>query len=672
MIALDILGAALAMVPPLFAILVFDFALPEKNFNLLLLALGAGFLTYLLSFVITAWGDYLNAKVDHELTAKIAVDGFERIEKASISKLHDLKVGDLLDRLLNASDVITGLVINLPARLIISILQLFIFFGVSYVLDPWVALLGLLAIPIYFLESRYFGSRMRQQETVVRVQQSDLYEGLQEKLLNLKSIKTFGQGERERNKLMALFVQFGYGQLKQKVSSIFQAFSSSLILQVWTALITVYLGYEVIRGALSIGEMITLGIYLPLVQQPIQDLAGLWMQTKIGSVSLERFAQLEDLPSEQIERNLKTKVDASIFQKEVSFESVDFSFNKFPVLKSFNAQFPAQKLTAIVGPSGIGKSTLAHLFLGMYLPDSGNIMFGNTEIRNIDVSTLREHVGILFQEPPLFAGTIRENILFGNESASDANMMLAASMAQAESFIHELPKGFDTPLRWGGSNLSVGQRQRVALAQTLLRRPEIMILDEPTSALDAESEFHLGEVIESLRKKMTIVLLSHSLATVKQADQILFVDHGRVVEQGSFAELMEKKAYFFDLYHIQMGGFQEFRRRVDIEIERHRRYKQPLGLILLKLSESSMEDTLRMVRKHLRVMDFCSQYLKDQLVLCLPEAGAEGVQLAADRIKKLLDENSISFQQGLAWCEANESIYSESLFNAAELNLKSS
>lgn len=670
LLALDVVGAVLAMLPPLLAILVFDFAIPQQSLNWLLVAVGAGLLVYLANFFVTAWGDIENARLDFELTTQLAVRGFSKLEETSLSKIHQLRVGDLTERLIQASDVITGLLINLPSRSAMAVLQLLLFFTVSFWLDPAVTWLGIAAIPFYFLETRYFGKKLQSEESHVRDRESDLYEGLQEKLHNLKSIKTFGCEEKEKGKLKDLFLRWGEGQLQQKVTGIYQAFASSLILQLWTALVTAYLAYEVIVGKLTVGEMITLGIYLPLVQQPIQDLAALWTQTRVGAVSLERFELFDTLPTERPVSSAGAEVPETVFSSPISCRSLDFSFQRFPVLKGFEAQIPAKKLTALVGPSGIGKSTVAHLLLGLYPADAGQILFGDRDIRQIPLTQLRRQVGVLFQESPLFAGTIRDNITFGTDAATEEAVVQAAQLAQAADFIAELPQGYQTLLQWGGSNLSAGQRQRVALARTLLHQPKILILDEPSAALDAQSEFHLGEVLESLRSRMTILLLSHSLSSVKQADQILFLDHGRVLEQGSFEELMGQKGAFFDLYHIQMGGFQEFHRRLEIELERHRRYEQDLSLVLLKVSETESSEILKLVRHHLRVMDFCSQYLKDEIVIGLPETGEAAARFAAKRLMGLLEKNHFRFQLGLAWTEPKEAIYSEALFNAAELSLK--
>ncbi len=691
LLILDSLSAGLEMIPPLFSILVFDYAFPQKSLNWLLIALGGGFLAYLLHFAFSSWGDYLNEKLDNQMNTTLSTRLFQRIANSPLRRCQNLKTGDMTVRLVEDTDIITGLLLNLPSHLLIAVVQLIIFFTIAMILDPWVTILGIIAVPLYIIETHYYSHRLEAVQEDLQYSDDNLHQGLQEKLGNVRTIKAFNQQMSERGRVKELFQKRARLSIRYKLLSLYQHFANSLTLQIWTVVVTGYLGFEVIRGVLTIGEMISLGIYLPLIQEPISELAHLWTQTKIGSVSLRRVNELEKLPQEEISSEVVSAVEP--LKGDITFKNVSFAYSEQrPILENLDMRIPENQMTAIVGPSGIGKSTLAHLLLNMYQPDSGEIYYGDKSIHDVEVHDLRQQVSVVFQEAAIFAGTIRDNIRYSHPQASEQDIIEAARQANAHNFITELFQGYDTVLLPWGKNLSVGQRQRIALARALLLRPKALILDEVTSSLDAEAEFQIGEALERLRNEITIVLITHQLSSAKKANQIFFLDSGHIVEQGTFQELMQAKGRFFDLYNIQTGGFQEFRRRLEIEIERHVRYSEPLALAVIepahfyKWEESEppellpqlMESITQEIRRHLRVMDFASIFTEKRIAIALPQTDVESAITAVSRLVLSLEKTSYlinkrSFETpflfGVAACSADEWTYSEHLFLQAEENL---
>ena len=682
------------MIPPLFSILVFDYAFPQRNVNWLYLALGGGFIAYILYQGIASWAEYLNSRLDNRMNAELSADMFKTIADAPLEESQRFKTGDMTVRLIEDADIITGLLLNLPSHVLISGVQLIIFFAIAIIMDPWVTLLGIIAVPFYIWETGFFSHRLESLQEKLQESDSTVLEGLQEKLQNIRTIKSFNRENSEKERMASLFQHRARLSIRYKLMNLYQAFASSLTLQIWTVLITLYLGFEVIRGVLSIGQMISLGIYLPLIQEPISDLAWVWTQARVGSVSLRRIEELEQLHQEGTDEPGEVGA-VSPLRGDIHFDDVTFAYgDSVPVIRGLQMTLKAQQMSAIVGPSGIGKSTLAYLLLRMYPLRQGRVLIGDTDIQSVGTHQLRQQIGVVFQESALFSGTIRENICYGKPDATEEEVEAATERANAAAFIAELPQGYETPLLSWGKNLSGGQRQRLSLARSLLRKPSILILDEITSALDAEAGFLIEEALEKLRQHMTIVLITHQLSAAKKADQILMLDEGQIVEQGTFQALMNSKGRFFDLYNIQTGGFQEFIRRFEIEIERHIRYAEPLSLVLLqpvrytqwKQQESPprlaliMETICQSIRRHLRVMDFCTLYTDKTIAVVLPQTYQEGMTTMLDRMKKVLEETMFSvadesytseFTVGTSSCSADEWTYTEQLFVQAERDLLS-
>jgi ABC-type multidrug transport system fused ATPase/permease subunit len=311
-----------------------------------------------------------------------------------------------------------------------------------------------------------------------------------------------------------------------------------------------YGGYLVIIGRTTLGTLVAMQSLFGLVMQPAGQLVGLVgsVQKALGSAdrvyaALDRRPAVADLPGARL---------AERVAGAVTFEQIEFAYRSGePVLRDVSFQALPGEVVALVGPSGAGKTTLTSLIGRFYDPAEGRVLLDGVDLRALTLSSLRAEIGVVFQDTFLFASTIRDNIAFGREGADEAAILAAARAANAWEFIERLPKGLDTPVGERGTQLSEGQKQRIAIARALLRDPRILILDEPTSALDARSEHLLQVGLENLIRGRTTFVIAHRLATVRRADRILVLEGGRIVEQGTHAELLARGGVYYELYRLQ-------------------------------------------------------------------------------------------------------------------------
>jgi ABC-type multidrug transport system fused ATPase/permease subunit len=322
-----------------------------------------------------------------------------------------------------------------------------------------------------------------------------------------------------------------------------------------TLVIVGYGAYLVMQDLTTLGTVIAMRSLFGQVFSPTGQLFGMIGGIHRALASAERvYAFLDERPRVQENARARELQDA---RGTVSFEQVNFSYlNGPPVLRDVSLAAQPGEIVALVGPSGAGKSTLVSLVARFYDPDAGRVLLDGVDVRDLLLASLRRQIGMVFQDSFLFASTIRENIAFGREGASEVEIVAAARAAHAWEFIERLPEGLDTLVGERGVKLSAGQKQRLAIARALLRDPRILILDEPTSALDARSESLLQSALDNLMRGRTTFVIAHRLATVQRADKILVLDGGRIVEHGTHVELLARRGLYRELFELQFGGIE--------------------------------------------------------------------------------------------------------------------
>lgn len=647
----DICMTLLGLSTPLFTRVLFDFAYPYRDLILLNTTIIAIVLVYFLYFFLSVASDYLQIYINQETTANLTEKVYHAIQCLPLKFHQEKKSGDLLIRITDDVSRAVGMIANILPTIIIDGGRFAIILGISLYINSKLTLLALISVPLYILEARFYAGKIAAvtQESIDA--DSDIYTRAQERISNIKTIKAFGQ-ERNETLSFGMLIRRRYRvSVKGKLLEVIQTFTNSVTLQMWSVFLMWYLGYQVVEGALSIGEIVALMLYIDQLEGPVRSLIGLFTQWKTNLVSIHRLDEILTAPKE--EEDARATSDLMLKDGKVATAHLSFSYEPDEaILHDVQVNFPPKSMTAIVGGSGSGKTTLVNLLLRFFKPTDGMILIDGQDISEVRIHELRGKVGIVSQDTTLFDGTVMDNILYGNENRERGDAMKAARLAGAHEFIERLPGGYDAPVGVGGEFLSGGQRQRVAIARTLLRDPKIVVFDEATSALDAESEYHIQEAIASLRNTKTVIVIAHRLSTIRSADKILVLENGRFVEEGEFEYLIEKRGAFYRFYWRQFGGLSSFRQQLELELERTTRYGSKFCLAVFKvksfakieaadgLSAASkfMDAVDFILKKSIRLGDNSAILDEDAILILLPEIDSEQLSLFFARMLRTLPQ----------------------------------
>ncbi len=534
--------------------------------TIIFLLLGLAVTQALLSFGQGYWITAIGEKIVIELRIQL----YSHLQRLPLSFFQNNSTGELLSRLTNdvtlvrtaaTSNIITmvqnlmtlllglGIIIAGPETLLAKASQFNIHVPVSHTSGNFAIVLLLVAsvlIPVAFLPmfTRTYLRKLMRLELEMLSQTTAASE---ETIGNAKLVKAFTREDYEIKRYNELaWRQFAISRKRAGMSSAIQSFSTLLSI----GGIGVFLWYgatAVLNGTLSIGTLTMTVIYFMMLSQPFISLINLYTQLQIALGATERIFDLLDQPVTIVD-----KPDALVLppvQGHLRFKQVNFSYDgKVQVLH--NVSFEAQRgqVVALVGPSGAGKTTIANLIPRFFDIQSGCITIDGYDIRQVQVKSWREQIGIVLQEPILFSTTIRENIVYGRLDATQEDVEAVARAANAWEFIEKLPQGYDTLVGERGVKLSGGQRQRIAIARALLRNPRVLILDEATSSLDNESEYLVQQALEYLTKDRTTIVIAHRLSTVQNADKIVVIERGHIIEEGKHEELLAHGSAYHRLY----------------------------------------------------------------------------------------------------------------------------
>jgi len=653
-IVFDIGMTLLGLLNPMFTRILFDYAYPYRSLQLLNVGILAIVVTYFLLFFLSVVSDYLQIYVSMEMTAKLTRKVYHAIQCLPLKFHREKKAGDLIIRITDDVDNVVRLVADTIPTVIIEGGRFVIILAIALYLNPFLTVLALFSIPLYILETKFYVKRMQRVEQESIDVGAKVYSHATERLYGIKTIKAFGQEANETlsfGKIIRRGYQIG---IKQKLLDVIQAFTNSITLQMWTMFLTWYLGYQVVQGKLTIGEIVALMMYLAMLSGPIHSFMGLVTIWKINMVSVRRIDEVLEAPSEGVSEKGE---DLAVGAGSVNTNGVTFSYSPDDgedVLHDINVDFPRRSLTAIVGSSGSGKSTLANLLIRFFDPEKGAIFIDGQDIKEIRVRSLRRHVGMIAQDFSLFDGTVLENILYGSEGKTHEDAIKAAKLASAHEFIMRFPNEYEEQVGANGELLSGGQKQRIAIARTLMRDPEIIVFDEATAALDPESEYHIQEVMTKLAREKTVIAIAHRLSTIKTADKIMVLEEGRFIEEGSFDELIDKKGVFYRFYWRQFGGLSNFRQQLGMEVERAARYGSSFSIALMRIhaywelggkgdldrAQVLMKDVEYLIEKSIRLGDNCATLDEGYIFLLAPEITKEQLEGFLKRLSSVIAASS--------------------------------
>lgn len=649
-VTLEIVLTLTEILVPLLSKIIFDYAYPFGDLKLLNLMIILSGVLIFADFWFDCLADYIETFVSQDYILKTKKSIYDKIQRLPYGILSKKGKGDLVIRLTEDIEQVEDLVFHLPKAVFINIFKFIAICIVSFALYPKVTYLVLASIPFYIWEASFFSKRMVEVEEENIEADSNVYDFIQERLHKIDLVKSYGREEKELKIYGSKILTQFQLHIKEKILQTVSIFSNNLTVQLWTVFITWYLGYNVIQGNLTIGEVVAISLLLTQIAAPIEELSESYSHYKIGLVSLKRLNEIEQMPNEFETDSFSNQKPLDISKGNIEFRDINFNFNpEIPLFENFSLKIPSKKTLALVGESGSGKSTLLSLLLGYYWPNKGQIFIDGQDISKSDLSSLRQSIGLVSQEYSVLSGTIRDNITYGKMDATEEEIERACEMAVLGDFIDELPEGLDTVIT-SGNDLSGGQKQRLALARALIVDPPILVFDEATAALDPLTEYHIQSVIEELSKEKTIIVVAHRLSTIKNAHTICVLKEGKIVEKGGFETLLNKKKNFFKLYTKQFGGLSQFKIQLEIELERMGRYNSKFSIAAFsaldyqeileevgELDASFFLDELEVaIKRELRLGDQIAQFGDGILFALFPEAGKRNCQGVAKRLEKKL------------------------------------
>jgi subfamily B ATP-binding cassette protein MsbA len=512
-------------------------------------------LIYLLRGLATYGQDYLMNYVGESIIRRLRDDLYSHIQDLPIAFFHKEKTGVLMSRV--TGDV--GIVKTMVSTAVTSSLKdCFTIVGLTSVIfyrDWKMALFAFVILPLAFYPIVEFGRRVRRISTGWQEAVGDLNSFLHETFAGNKIVKAFGMEHYEKER----FYERTLGLFKLEMKAVIARSLSSPIMEflggLGIAFIIWYGGSKVLAGTSTAGTFFSFMAAVLMLYDPIKKLSGLNNAVQQGLAAVDRIFDVMETKSEIKEP--KNPVVLKRGPHRVAFENVYFKYEDDMILKAINLDVQAGEILALVGMSGGGKTSLVNLLPRFYDVTEGAILIDGDDIRKASISSLRDQMAIVTQEPILFNDSVRNNIAYGNYRASDEEIQRAAKAAYAYDFIQSFPGKFDTNIGELGARLSGGEKQRICIARALLKDAPILILDEATSSLDAESEMLVQKALENLMQGRTTFVIAHRLSTIDYADRIIVIVNGQVVEEGTQAELIARQGEFFKLYQMQSSNNQD-------------------------------------------------------------------------------------------------------------------
>ncbi len=514
------------------------------------LALGI-LLIFLIKATALCSNAYLMSAVNQRIVTQLREKVYNHITSLPLPYLDQTKTGGLMSRILNDVTMVQGALSDAFSGSIKESFSIVFLLGVVFYRDWPLAIVGTIVLPIAFIPLFKFGKVLRRTGKQSQSKVADLSVILHETIGGNRIVKAFGMEEYEKDRFQAENRKLLHLTLRAVV---FRALNSA-IMEFAGGLgivgVILYGGYKVIAGEGTLGNFTSFLAGLIMLYEPVKRLANIHASVQQGLAAATRVYETLDLPVEIVDEPGAGELPP--VRKSIEFRDVSFRYAEKPILSDINFTMSAGQVVAVVGMSGAGKTTLVNLIPRFYEPTGGSILIDGIDIRGAKISSLRKQIAIVTQQTILFNDSVRNNIAYGDIRKSDEEIIAAAKAANAYDFIQKLPEGFDTLIGEQGIRLSGGERQRISIARAILKNAPILILDEATSSLDSDSELEVQKALENLMTGRTTVVIAHRLSTIQNADLILTLAKGRIVEQGRHNDLMTANSEYRRLYHLQFS-----------------------------------------------------------------------------------------------------------------------
>ena len=565
-IGFALLSLAAAFTYPKLTQHVIDEVITKKNADSLAPVMGLLIGAFFLREIFTGIRIRLNNELEQKVILDIRRDVYARLQRLPVGWFDQRASGDLMTRVIEDVNAMERLLIDGTEQGTVAILSIVGVLTILFCTNPLLAGVALLPLPILIGGALWYTLTAHKRYRVQRQAASAMNALLMDNLQGIRQIKSFGRERHEDARFGARAEDLRQGTLTVMrawaIYSPAMAFASSLGI----GLVLWFGGTQVLAGKMTVGELVQFLLYLALFYEPIGRLHGLNQMLQSARAASERVFDIMDATAEcrtsvqaQPASNSQFAIrNSQLPRGEVRYTDVGFQYSADRVvLKAISLHARPGQMTALVGPTGAGKSTLVNLLPAFYQATSGRVFIDGVDIRELPLETLREHISVVAQEPFLFNGTLRENILYGRLDASDADLHAAAKAANCHDFITRLTDGYDARVGERGVKLSVGEKQRVSIARALLKNAPILILDEATASVDTQTEKLIQEALERLMTGRTSFVIAHRLSTIRKADQILVLRHGEIVERGTHDELLATDGLYAKLARIQNTTFIE-------------------------------------------------------------------------------------------------------------------